>query len=173
MDIVEYCERVGPGKFVKSFILASLMLTFSVFTLIVWLNFSLFSSLSWTSVLFMIVMALPIVLISILYLFFGSLRITITSKELSVAFGPFNRKHFLLSDIDSCEQTVTNFRKYFGAGIRYGVDGSMAYSTSFGRAVKINRSGEKAFVFSTNYPDKICHIISVKIAKNVNIQNMR
>ncbi|MGQ9529822.1 MAG: hypothetical protein ACUVQX_00310 [Candidatus Bathycorpusculaceae bacterium] len=37
----------------------------------------------------------------------------------------------------SCKPVKASFGKYFGVGIRYGVNGSWAYTTSFGNAVEI------------------------------------
>jgi len=152
VDKVEYYEKVGLGNFVKALIIV-LMLVFGVAGLVCWYSVSL---------LFGAVMALPgLFIISIVYAIFGGLKITITSEELVVAFRFFKSKRFFLCDIESCEQTMTNARKYFGVGIRYATDGSLAYSTSFDSAVKI-KAGERVFVFSTNQPDKICSIISTK-----------
>jgi len=64
--------------------------------------------------------------ISIIYAIFGSLKISITSKGLVVAFRFFSQR-FFLCDIESCEQTTTSFKKYAGMGIRYGADGSLAF----------------------------------------------
>ncbi|MCL2135784.1 MAG: hypothetical protein FWH37_09640 [Candidatus Bathyarchaeota archaeon] len=150
---VEYYEKVGLGNFVKTIIVV-LALVFGVVGLVGWYSVSL---------IFAVVMSLPILfIVSFLYVIFGSLTITITSKELVVAFRFFNRKKFFLSDIESCEQATTNGRTYHGVGMRYGVDGSLVYSTSFGSAVRITKAGEKPFVFSTNNPETVCQILSTK-----------
>gem|GEM_PF-3264743 len=57
--------------------------------------------------MFMVIMVLPMVFISLLYVNFSQIKITITSKELNVAYGFLNRKCFVLCEIESCEQTVT------------------------------------------------------------------
>jgi len=151
-DPIEYYEKVNLGNFVKTLIIV-LMLVFGVIGLAGWYS---------VSPLFGIVMAFSgVFIISVLYTIFGRLTISTTSKELIVAFRFFN-KRFFLCDINSCEQTMTNVRKYYGVGIRYGVDGSLAYSTSFGSAVKITKTGEKPFVFSTKHPETVCQILSTK-----------
>ncbi|MDR2699813.1 MAG: hypothetical protein LBC12_03245 [Nitrososphaerota archaeon] len=149
---VEYYEKVGWGNFMKAFTIV-LTLVSGVVGLACWYSVSL---------LLGVVMALPwLFIISIIYAIFGSLKITITPKELVVAYGPLNHKRFSLHEIETCEQVKV--RKYWGLGVRYWADGSMmAYLTSFGSAVKINRIGKSSFVFSTNHPDKICSIISTK-----------
>jgi len=43
--------------------------------------------------------------------------------------------------------------------VRYGFDCSLAYTTSFGNAVKIVPKKGKTFVFSSNKPKEICQII--------------
>jgi hypothetical protein len=153
VDKVEYYEKVGLGVFVKTLI-SVLVFVFCVIGIIGGY------SVSW---LFGVVMIFPILfVVFIVYAIFGSLKITITSKELVVAFRFFSSKRLLLSDIESCEPIMSNARKYYGVGIRYGIDGSMAYSTSLGSAVKIIKVGERPFVFSTNHPETICQIISTK-----------
>lgn len=82
-----------------------------------------------------------------------------------MAYGFLNRKCFVLCEIESCEQTVTYFGKFLGVEIRYGIDDSVVYSTSFGSAVKISSVGKKSFVFSTNHPDTVCQVISAKMVK--------
>jgi hypothetical protein len=151
----EYYEKVGLGVFMKTTLIV-LALVFGVIGLVGWYSVSL---------LFGVVMALSgLLTISIIYALFGSIKIIITSKELVVAFRFFSQR-FFLCDIESCEQTTTSFKKYSGIGIRYGVDGSLAYSTSSGSAVRITKAGERPFVFSTNHPDTVCQIISKKITK--------
>ena len=46
-----------------------------------------------------------------------------------------------------------------GVGIRFGLDGSWAYNTDFGEAVKLTFKSGRPFVFSTRNPQKICNLI--------------
>jgi hypothetical protein len=55
---------------------------------------------------------------------------------------------------------MANFGKYWGVGIRYGTDRSLAYTASFGNAVKIASKKGRPFVFSSHNPQEICNIIS-------------
>ena len=73
----------------------------------------------------------------VLFLFWNyrGLKILISESKLFVSYGLFNRKSFLLNDIVSCERIKASFGRYWGVGVRYGFDGSLAYSTSFGDAV--------------------------------------
>jgi hypothetical protein len=96
----------------------------------------------------------------ILFIFwnFRGIRIQITSDRLYVVYGLFNKKSFLLKEITSCKRTKS-FGRYLGVGVRYGFDGSLAYTTSFGNAVEVVPNVGRTFVFSSNKPDQVCEII--------------
>ena len=100
------------------------------------------------------------ILAFILFVFwnFRGLRIQIEGDTLSVVYGMFNKKSFLLKEIASCQKTKT-FGRYLGVGVRYGLDGSMAYTTSFGEAVEVTPKAGRTFVFSSKKPDLVCEII--------------
>jgi len=148
-----YCEWVSAGKFVKAFVGSISVLGLIVVALSIWFNIQV--------PLFALVMALLLILFPwLLYANFRGIQIKITPEELILNYGVLNPKHILMSDIESCERTKANFGKYLGVGIRYGIDDSLAYSTSFGDAVKINLSRERPFVFSSNNPEEICRTIN-------------
>jgi hypothetical protein len=101
------------------------------------------------------------VILGILLLVFWNyrgLQIKICDQRLSVTYGRFDKKVFLLSDIVSCKKTKS-FGRYLGVGVRVGLDGSLAYTTSFDSAVEVTLTGGRVFVFSTKNPDKICQIL--------------
>ena len=100
------------------------------------------------------------ILAFILFLFwnFRGLRIQINGDTLSIVYGMFNKKSFLLKEIASCRKTKT-FGRYLGVGVRYGLDGSMAYTTSFSEAVEVTPKAGRTFVFSSKKPDEVCEII--------------
>jgi hypothetical protein len=102
------------------------------------------------------------VLAFLLFLFWNyrGIRIKVTTEKLLIFYGLFNRKSILLANIVSCEPTKSSFGRYGGIGIRYGTDGSWAYTTSFGNAVKIILQKGKPFVFSSKSAEKICSIIN-------------
>jgi len=104
------------------------------------------------------------VLAFILFLFWNyrGLEIKINHDELSVKYGIFNKKSFKLEEIVSCHVTKASFGRYGGSGVRYGFDGSAAYTTSFGNAVEIVPKKGRTFVFSSKSPEKICKIINSK-----------
>jgi hypothetical protein len=89
----------------------------------------------------------------------------LSTKELLISYGILNRKSIPFDEIVSCEPTKASFRRYGGVGVRYGFDGSWAYTTSFGDAVKIIPRSGRPFVFSSSQPEKICNII--RQTKNV------
>ena len=101
------------------------------------------------------------ILAFILFLFWNyrGLKVQIGDSRLFVKYGLFNQKSFLLNDITSCERLKASFGRYLGVGVRYGFDGSLAYTTSFGDAVKIVLKKGKPFVFSSNKPDEVCEIL--------------
>ena len=101
------------------------------------------------------------VLAFVLFLFWNyrGLEIEINSNELSVKYGFFNKRSIRLAQIASCKVTKASFGRYGGVGVRYGFDGSTAYTTSFGNAVEIIPKKGSTFVFSSINPEKICKII--------------
>jgi hypothetical protein len=101
------------------------------------------------------------VLTFVLFLFwnFRGLEIKISTNELLVKYGVFNKKSIRLDEISSCKVTKASFSRYGGVGVRYGFDGSTAYSTSFGNAVEIVPISGRTFVFSSNNPEEICKTI--------------
>jgi hypothetical protein len=94
---------------------------------------------------------------------YRGLKIQINSKELRVVYGLFNRKSFLLTDIVSCQKTKASFAKYWGVGVRYGSDGSVAYTASFGDAVEIAPKTGRTFVFSSKTLEQVCTLIEKQI----------
>ena len=101
------------------------------------------------------------VLTFVLFLFwnFRGLEITLSTDELRVKYGFFNKKSIRLDHVSSCKVTKARFGRYGGVGVRYGFDGSTAYSTAFGNAVEIVTIQGQTFVFSSNDPEEICRKI--------------
>jgi len=107
-----------------------------------------------------VVLASPLAFVLFAFWNYRGIQIKVTTNKLSIHYGFLNRKHILIGDIVSCEPTKASFGRYGGIGIRYGIDSSRAYTTSFGNAVKIVLRKGRPFVFSSNNPEKICNIIS-------------
>jgi hypothetical protein len=150
----EYSEWVSVGKFVRAVVGFILVLAVIVLALAIWFSVSI------QNPLFAFVISLPLIFVILMYLNYRGISIRVTSDELIISYGILNRKRILLSEILSCERTKANFGEYLGVGIRYGIDGSWAYSTSFSNAVKINLLKGKPFVFSSNNPEEICTTIN-------------
>ena len=106
---------------------------------------------------------LTLIFILILLLNFRGIKIQLSSEELMVDYGFFNHKRISMDDVVSCNLVKASFRRFGGVGVRYGRDGSWAYTTSFGNAVEIVPKKGRTFVFSSNNPEKICQIINTKI----------
>ena len=151
-DKILYTEWVPAGGFVKTIV-------FIIFVLFVSLGivFTAFQPLGLS--LLGIIFGIVSVFIFLLYWNYRGLNIIITQSLLDVEYGVFNRKRILLSKITSCEATKARFRTYGGIGIRLGLDGSWAYNTDFGDAVKLTLIDGRPFVFSTRNPQKICSLI--------------
>ena len=104
--------------------------------------------------------ASPLAFVLLVFWNYRGIRIKVTTKNLLIHYGFFNHKRIPIGDIVSCEPTKASFGRYGGIGVRYGADGSWAYTTSLGDAVKIILRKGKPFVFSSNNPEKICNIIN-------------
>jgi hypothetical protein len=98
-------------------------------------------------------------LLILVYLVFMRLDISIDPERVEVRFGII-RKTIPIEEIVSCEPTHASFKVYGGVGIRYGIDGSMAFTTTFGDAVKIRKRRGRSFVFSTNRPFEVLEHIN-------------
>ena len=154
MENVSYSEWVPTGALVKS-----LFVGFSAYIVIFTLALFLFTEVSLDTV-YGLAFGWGI-LAFLLFLFWNyrGLKIQISSKELFVVYGLFNRKSFLLTDIVACNKTKASFGRYWGVGVRYGSDGSVAYTTSFGDAVEVAPRRGRKFVFSSKRPDEVCEVI--------------
>jgi len=83
----------------------------------------------------------------------------VNNRDLIIDYGFFNHTRIPIVDVVSCKPTKASFGRYGGVGVRYGVDGSWAYTTSLGDAVKIVPRKGRPFVFSSNNPEEICGTI--------------
>lgn len=154
MERLLYSEWVSAGKFLKAIVGFVSLLCLIVLVIFVWIAISI------QNPYFAVILVFPLIFVLVLYGNYRGIQIRITPKELVIRYGLFNRKHIQMLNIVSCEPTKANFGRYLGVGIRYGTDGSWAYSTSFGNAVKITQLNGRPFVFSSNNPSEVCSIIS-------------
>ena len=154
MRQVIYREWVPAGLFVKILVGFVSLLTLCILLILITTGY-VFQNLFWV--------VIPTSVLAFLLLLFWNykgIKIQLSTKELLINYGILNRKSIPLEDMVSCEPTKASFRRYGGVGVRLGIDGSWAYTTSFGDAVKIIRRRGRPFVFSSNNPEKSCGIIS-------------
>jgi uncharacterized membrane protein YdbT with pleckstrin-like domain len=148
-----YFEWVPAGKFVKAVIVFVCLLIASLGIII---PVFIPENLVFIGIIFYGVS----IFILLIYWNYRALKITLTSNQLEVKYGIFNHKRIPLSKITSCDITKAKFRIYGGVGIRFGLDGSLAYNTDFGEAVKLSFQSGRPFVFSTRNPQKLCNAIN-------------
>ena len=148
-----YIEWVPAGRFIKVLVLFVCLLIISIGIIITAFKPK---ELTFIGIIFGAVS----LFIFLLYWNFRGLKITLTKNQLEVEYGIFNHKKIPLNKISKCDITKANFRTYGGVGIRFGLDGSWAYNTDFGEAVKLIFQKGRPFVFSTRNPQKICNLIN-------------
>jgi hypothetical protein len=159
MESAVYHEWVPAGTFVKALVGA---VSVSIFLLVLILGVAL-HPLTLESFLGVGVLIVTLVLILVLYLNFRGIRIQVSAGELRVDYGLLNHKRIRLTDIKSCRVVTASFRRFGGVGVRYDLDGSWAYTTSFGNAVEIVPQSGRTFVFSSDHPDEVCQILSATL----------
>ena len=152
-DEILYLEWVPAGRFVKVVVLF-------VCILIASLGIIITAFIPKELAFIGIILGAVSLLIFLMYWNYRGLKITLTNNQLEVAYGIFNHKKIPLNKITSCDVTKAHFRTYGGVGIRFGLDGSWAYNTDFGEAVKLTFQYGRPFVFSTRNPQKICNLIN-------------
>lgn len=155
MQHVDYTEWVPMGKLVKG-------LVAMVVSLEVLISFTIlyFEGLSTDSFAAVAIAWGVLAFIGFLIWNYRGLRIQVSGGRLTVVYGLLNKKSFSLDDLTYCKRTKANFGRYFGIGIRYGTDGSVAYTTSFGDAVEVAPKEGKVFVFSSRRSDQVCEAIN-------------
>jgi len=154
MKDVVYVEWVPAGTLIKALVGFFSLLSLCILLITIAVGFAI------RHPFLIVVLASPLALVLFLFWNYRGIRIKVNAKKLLIYYGFFNRKHIPIVDIVSCEPTKASFGRYGGIGVRYGTDGSWAYTTSLGDAVKIILQKGKPFVFSSNHPEKICSIIN-------------
>ena len=148
-----YKEWIPVGKFVKGLVLF-------VFLLFISIGIIITAFIPKELAFLGIILGVVSLFILLLYWNYRGLKITLTKNQLEVVYGIFNHKKILLNKITRCDITKAKFRIYWGVGIRLGTDGSWAYNTDFGKAVKLTFQDGRPFVFSTRNPQEICNLIN-------------
>ena len=163
MERITYHEWVPAGMFVK--VTVWVVVSSIVFLLLILAAF--LHPLTTEGLMGFVVSIVTLMFILLLFLNFRGINIQLSSEELMVDYGFFNHKRIGVDDIASCNLVKASFRRFGGIGVRYGLDGSWAYTTSFGNAVKIVPKKGRTFVFSTKSPEIICKTINEKIIKHI------
>ena len=157
MDNIEYSEWVPAGALVKGlFAMVSLIIVVVTFAVFFFSEEFLVEDILGVSVSWGVLAILLLVFYN-----YRGLNIRINDESLTVQFGRFDKKSFLRKDISSCKKTKS-FGRYLGVGVRAGLDGSIAYTTSFASAVEVTPKDGRVFVFSSKNPERICEIINRK-----------
>ncbi len=157
MENVEYNEWVPAGALVKGlYLMVSLIIVLITFAVFFFTEGLLVEDILGVSVAW----GVSAILLLVFWNYRG-LNIKINDESLTVKYGGFDKKFFLLEDIISCKTTKA-LRRYLGIGVRVGFDGSLAYTTSFASAVKVTPKIGRVFVFSSKNPDRVCEIINRK-----------
>jgi len=154
MKDVVYVEWVPAGTLIKALVGFFSLLSLCILLITIAVGFAI------RHPFLIVALASPLAFVLFLFWNYRGIRIKVTAKKLLIYYGFFNRKHISIVDIVLCEPTKASFGRYGGIGVRYGTDGSWAYTTSLGDAVKIILRKGKPFVFSSNNPQKICSIIN-------------
>ncbi len=145
-------EWIPAGKFVKVLVLFVVLFILSISIIVT-------AFIPKDLVFIGIILGAVSIFILLVYWNYRGLKITLTKNQLEVAYGIFNHKRIPLNNIASCDITKARFRTYGGVGIRFGSDGSWAYNTDFGEAVKLTFQSGRPFVFSTRNSQEICNLI--------------
>jgi len=154
MKDVLYVEWVPAGTLIKALVGFFSLLSLCILLITIAVGFAI------QHPFLIVVLTAPLAFVLLVFWNYRGIRIKATTESLLIHYGFFNHKRIPMGDIVSCEPTKASFGRYGGIGVRYGTDGSWAYTTSLGDAVKIILRKGKPFVFSSNNPEKICNIIN-------------
>ncbi|NHI84235.1 MAG: hypothetical protein EAX81_08035 [Candidatus Thorarchaeota archaeon] len=149
---VVYAESIRAGRAVRTFVTCIYLVLFALSVAVAIMN-SQFILMS-TVIIICVTLAF-----GLLYLNFRTLRITMTPSRLEVTYGKLNRKVISLEQIVDCEHIQIRLKEYGGIGIRLGRDGTWAYNTSLGDAVRVTITDDRPFAFSTAHPERVCKLL--------------
>lgn len=153
MGDVVFSEWVPAGLFVKA------IMGFVSVGILCALSITIITGVALQYPVWIVVSVAVTAFLFLFYWNYRGIQIQISEEELLVTYGVFNHKVIQVDEIVACRLTTASFRRYGGVGVRLGFDGSWAYTTSFGDAVRITRGKGRPFVFSSNNAEKLCKII--------------
>ncbi len=91
---------------------------------------------------------------------YRGIRIRVTRDAFEARYGLFNRTRIAMEDVIDCAPDRAPFGRYLGIGVRGGLDGSWAYTTSFGDAVRVTRTNGRPLVVSSREPGRVCEAVA-------------
>jgi hypothetical protein len=120
---VLYVEWVPAGTLIKALVGFFSLLSLCILLITIAVGFAI------QHPFLIVVLTAPLAFVLLVFWNYRGIRIKATSKNLLIYYGFFNHKHIQIVDIVSCEPTKASFGRYGGIGVRYGTDGSWAYTT--------------------------------------------
>ncbi|MCL5960717.1 MAG: hypothetical protein M1358_15690 [Chloroflexi bacterium] len=111
----------------------------------------------------LVIPAVVFVFLALVFWNYRAIHIRLTTDRFEARYGIFNRTSIPWAEIAACEPITASFARYGGIGVRLGSDGSWAYTTSFGPAIRLKRRKGRGFVVSTNRQEELGHIIESRI----------
>lgn len=107
-----------------------------------------------------------LIIVGAVVVFFWLVELTTEVREdgVYVRFAPVHRsyRHIRFDDIESCEVTDFGLLTYGGIGIRW-TPSTIAYMTTRGKGVKLQRDGEKSIVIGSQRADELSAAIAEKL----------
>lgn len=96
---------------------------------------------------------------------FAHLTINIDQARIHLQLGLL-RKEIPLKDVASAVPERPKAGTYFGLGLRYGTDGSVAFITSFGEGVKVSKLKGRPVLFSTHHATQVIQTINSGVTRS-------
>jgi hypothetical protein len=99
------------------------------------------------------------VLIILVFLTFSRMTVRIDSTKVRLRLGVI-AKEVRMEEVVNAAVENPMLRTYGGIGIRYGTDGSMAFLSSLGTAVKLTRRNGRPILFSTRRAPEVSQLVN-------------
>jgi hypothetical protein len=160
MQSILFREWVSTGNLVRIF-----MISFSFIIIFGTILFIIFGNITTEDYCGLIIAFGVLAFVLVLFWNYKGIEIKFGPHELSIKYGVFNKRSIRLAQIASCKVTKASFKRYGGIRVRYGFDGSTAYTTSFGNVIEIVQKKGYPFIFSTKNLEIICKTINEQISR--------
>jgi len=106
-------------------------------------------------------------LVMVVFLAFSRMTIRIDPTKVRLRLGVM-AKEVRMEDVVNAVVQNAMLRTYGGIGIRYGTDGSMAFLTFVGTAVKLTRRNGRPILFSTRRAPEVSQLVNSWSKSNTN-----